>query len=442
MPHVLMPVVLEDNTRLLALADRLRQRREECHAEVREHQQYLQRQQQLPPDIGGGKQAVLLIGDVGRRSRGQRLAMDLQQLLAVPDHTGDVDQCDDAHGPVGPGRQEGGAGGLQRLPVHARRRLHHSPVHQEAALPPEQPAPAPLRELHAAGRHVPVEGRALRARAGSARRPPADRRHGRIHPRPQQLGVQTHRQPVAVLHHGQLFLDPNGGPLPPQPHLLSTLQRQQRHHVVRLPRLGSSRLCGAAVGDRAAIPRRPLLLERTCSRRYLLRGSHPHYHHGVCQFCPVRQHCESAPHQDAGICSGAAAQHAIQALGALHDGAGAAVRDAVRAVPRLPGGRRPPRDPGDHLDRGGPDLRVVPGLSGGAALLPDDARGARGGAPALAVDAHLLGRPAERVVPAPGVAAAVRAVAVAAQQRPARLPPPQRLARPEREAQPDDKLKA
>lgn len=51
MPHVLMPVVLEDNTRLLALADRLRQRREECHAEVREHQQYLQRQQQLPPDI-------------------------------------------------------------------------------------------------------------------------------------------------------------------------------------------------------------------------------------------------------------------------------------------------------------------------------------------------------------------------------------------------------
>ncbi|KAK3908098.1 Zinc finger protein 750 [Frankliniella fusca] len=52
MPYALMPVVLEDNTRLLALAERLRQRREECEAEVHEHQQYLQRQQQLHPDIG------------------------------------------------------------------------------------------------------------------------------------------------------------------------------------------------------------------------------------------------------------------------------------------------------------------------------------------------------------------------------------------------------
>lgn len=53
------------------------------------------------------------------------------------------------------------------------------------------------------------------------------------------LGVQGDDQRVAVLHPGQLLVAPDGGTLPPQPHLHGPLHGFLRHHPLHPPRLGS-----------------------------------------------------------------------------------------------------------------------------------------------------------------------------------------------------------
>jgi len=54
----------------------------------------------------------------------------------------------------------------------------------------------------------------------------------------EQLAVQVCDQCVAVLHHGELLVDPDGGALPPQSHLPGSVLRYQLHHSVRLARMG------------------------------------------------------------------------------------------------------------------------------------------------------------------------------------------------------------
>lgn len=95
---------------------------------------------------------------------------------------------------------------------------------------PEEHAPlAPVRLIHAQGFHGPHEGLSVRLwdrpRLGHDNQ---KRQHllagGR---KGEQLALQSVHQPVAILHTGQLLLDPHGGPLLTQPGVPGTVHRRQ-----------------------------------------------------------------------------------------------------------------------------------------------------------------------------------------------------------------------
>lgn len=229
------------------------------------------------------------------------------------------------HRGVAAGDQADVCGGLQRLPGHTRHLLHHPGLPQEAPVPEEPAAPAPLRVVHAARAGRPPQVVPAHGRHRPPPELPAAGRGALLQRRERDLDMQADDQRVAVLHPGQLLLAPDGGLVPAQPHLHGALHRLLRHHPLYPPRMGVAARLREPVGHPPGHVGRRALLDGE-QRAVDLLGVHPgargHLQPHQLLLLPERG---AGPRPEAQVLH-LSGVHEIQEVGQVNAGVGPAVR--------------------------------------------------------------------------------------------------------------------
>ncbi|KAE8752231.1 hypothetical protein FOCC_FOCC001024, partial [Frankliniella occidentalis] len=272
-------------------------------------------------------------------------------------------------------------------------------VLQEVAVPAEHVAPSPLRLVHparvpAAAQVGPVCGR-HRAALG----PAGEGRRQRVRRPLRELGVQADNEPLAVLHHGQLLVDPDGRPVPAQPHIPGALLRHLLHQAVRRAGMGSALNIRPRLGHRQDIRgERPLLDDQQQPRHISACPSSDHrLHSRLCYLhrCGKTMQWSADSTEvnfflflniirmlmkklQASICDETRRHRyslTLKALGQIHPCADAAVWGSLLHLPghvlRRAHGRKVARGRArrGRLAVSGPGLRLIPGIFRGRAVL-------------------------------------------------------------------------